>query len=193
MEIAECKQMDPTLHPNWQLLNDKFCGTRGSDRIVGGKTPELGDFPWIARVGYTNYVKPICMIYGDQLTKSYIKEYTEVAGWGISHIDNPQPSTILQAVKLPVRDLQTCIDSFKVFAKIGPTQICVGGKEGEDSCGGDSGGPLMKVEAEHGLGPRYYLLGVVSFGAKKCGSSTMPGIYTRVADFMDWILDRMRP
>ena len=70
--------------------------------------------------------------------------------------------------------------------------MCVGGKTGQDSCGGDSGGPLMKVEALDGP-PRYYLIGVVSFGAKHCGESATPAVYTKISDYLSWILDHVQP
>lgn len=31
--------------------------------------------------------------------------------------------------------------------KIGESQLCLGGVIGKDSCGGDSGGPIMKVSS----------------------------------------------
>jgi secreted trypsin-like serine protease len=104
--------------------------------------------------------------------------------------ENPKPSAILQTVKLPIVENVKCEEAFKAHAEIGPTQMCVGGKVGYDSCGGDSGGPLMKVETLDGA-PRYYLLGVVSFGAKRCGATRMPGVYTRVSGYMNWIMDNM--
>ena len=107
--------------------------------------------------------------------------------------ENPQPSVILQTIKLPIIENEKCVKAFKLHAEIGPTQMCVGGVIGEDSCGGDSGGPLMKVDVVDQSGPKYFLIGVVSFGAKRCGASTMPGVYTRIADYMDWIMDHMRP
>ena len=39
---------------------------------------------------------------------------------------------------------------------------------GEDSCNGDSGGPLLAHDARSFKEPKY-LLGIVSFGTKKCG------------------------
>ena len=70
--------------------------------------------------------------------------------------------------------------------------MCVGGEIGKDSCGGDSGGPLMKVEVLDGP-PKYYLIGIVSFGAKHCGESTTPAVYSRVSSYITWILDNVSP
>lgn len=55
--------------------------------------------------------------------------------------------------------------------------------EGEDACVLDSGGPL--VLTGHG-GP--WLAGIVSWGQNgACGDSTLPGAYTRVTAFIDWL------
>lgn len=36
---------------------------------------------------------------------------------------------------------------------------------------------------------RFYLLGLVSYGPENCGSG--PGVYTKVASFLNWVLDRV--
>lgn len=63
-------------------------------------------------------------------------------------------------------------------------QICVGGQEGEDSCSGDSGGPLM---IQNGNPPRWFLLGIVSYGASDCGKKDAPAVYTNVPQYIEWI------
>ena len=60
--------------------------------------------------------------------------------------------------------------------------FCFGGKK-SDSCQGDSGGPLICVENNTPI-----LRGIVSFG-KGCGRPGLPGIYTRVSTYIDWIDD----
>ena len=60
---------------------------------------------------------------------------------------------------------------------------------GSDSCNGDSGGPLVyRICTDC----PYYQVGLVSFGASKCGNGS-PGVYTRVVAFMDWIGQNMEP
>ncbi|GBP04047.1 hypothetical protein EVAR_74803_1 [Eumeta japonica] len=39
-------------HPAWTILNDIDCGESAIDRIIGGKIASIGQFPWIARLGY---------------------------------------------------------------------------------------------------------------------------------------------
>jgi secreted trypsin-like serine protease len=75
--------------------------------------------------------------------------------------------------------------------KITTTQICAGGEEGKDSCGGDSGGPLMKT---HVIGKKqfWYLVGLVSYGSSNCGTKDLPGVYTRLSEYMAWIESNLR-
>ena len=54
-----------------------------------------------------------------------------------------------------------------------------------DSCQGDSGGPLLT-----GDGRKIIQLGIVSFG-HGCARKGFPGVYTRVAAYMQWLRQRM--
>lgn len=71
------------------------------------------------------------------------------------------------------------------------SQYCALDPEGQrDSCQGDSGGP-MQIFADPNSGIAT-VVGIVSFGVG-CGSSTIPGIYTRVAYYLDWIEEKVWP
>lgn len=91
---------------------------------------------------------------------------------------------------MPIQETRKCRELFKTRAAISDQQICVGGVIGIDSCQGDSGGPLMKVETIGEL-PRYYIIGVVSFGVQDCGATTNPGVYTKISHYITWILDNI--
>ena len=52
---------------------------------------------------------------------------------------------------------------------------------------GDSGGPMMFPSP---TGPYFYTIGVVSFGYK-CADARVPGVYTRVSEYLDWIMDHL--
>ncbi|KAF5278596.1 hypothetical protein FQA39_LY00638 [Lamprigera yunnana] len=65
------------------------------------------------------------------------------------------------------------------------TQVCAGShKEAKDTCQGDSGGPLQIVNPQ--VFCMYSIVGVTSFG-KACGVANIPGVYTRVSNYIDWI------
>lgn len=53
--------------------------------------------------------------------------------------------------------------------------------DGKDTCNGDSGGPLQKVD-DDGVSS---IVGITSFGAD-CGGE-LPAVYTRVSQYLDWI------
>nr|CAD7588732.1 unnamed protein product [Timema genevievae] len=74
------------------------------------------------------------------------------------------------------------------------TQLCAGGNLGKDACRGDSGGPLMdKRESPTTSQVQTYQLGIVSFGSIPCGSNKAPSVFTRVSEYLDWILDNIHP
>lgn len=70
-------------------------------------------------------------------------------------------------------------------------QVCAGGVQGYDSCNGDSGGPLMSRDYTDPSNPIFFLAGIVSFGARECGTQGLPGVYTRTSEYTDWILSHM--
>lgn len=64
--------------------------------------------------------------------------------------------------------------------KITENMVAAGYAE-KDTCQGDSGGPLVEKR-----GDVHYIVGVTSWG-KGCGRVHKPGIYTKVANYKDWI------
>lgn len=42
-------------------LNEENCGLSWSDRIVGGENAKLGQYPWLARLGYNSKIEKICV------------------------------------------------------------------------------------------------------------------------------------
>jgi secreted trypsin-like serine protease len=140
---------------------------------------------------FDTFVSPICMPEGPLLTMNHKGSVMEVAGWGVHDMTSHRTSTLLLHVRVPIVNPRFCDKTLGKFASVGPGQLCAGGQIGFDSCGGDSGGPLMKAAVVNGP-PKYYVIGVVSFGAVNCGSQA-PAVYTDVAYYMNWILDRIEP
>ena len=70
------------------------------------------------------------------------------------------------------------------------TEICGGGEDGKDSCPGDSGGPLQVISTVENR-KQYYQIGIVSNGPQPCGVRGMFARYTRVTNYLQWILDNI--
>lgn len=65
-----------------------------------------------------------------------------------------------------------------------PQMICAGAEvDGRDTCPGDSGGPILR-RLENG---QIVQVGVVSFGIGQCGVAALPGVYTRLSLYTDWM------
>lgn len=133
-------------------------------------------------------VKPICLPTDLRYAKYNFKRPLMAAGWGKTEKGTPSP--VLLKVDLPYVPNSRCSRRFK---DVTPRQMCAGGRIDRDSCKGDSGGPLMTLD----VGPHYKIRtiqqGIVSYGQTPCGQLNWPGVYTRVAPYMEWILDNLKP
>ena len=70
--------------------------------------------------------------------------------------------------------------------------MCTRALEGQDSCRGDSGGPLMTAIDNEKMSEKQWIqVGIVSWGLDKCGMKGIPGVYTSVKDYLKWVLDNM--
>ncbi|GLV31538.1 Serine protease 7 [Carabus blaptoides fortunei] len=154
---------------------------------IGGRYHDIGILRLSEKAKYSEFVRPICLPLNGQ--KSSPGEELAVAGWGFTERNVYSPVKL--KVNLPIVTDQSCSRVFKsrYNVEITKTQLCAGGKSGQDSCYGDSGGPLMRTMPGK---DNFYVEGVVSFGAL-CGQEGLPGIYTRVSEYLNWILDNMKP
>ena len=138
-------------------------------------------------VFFTDFIQPICLPWNETVPNTMW-----VTGFGKTEVKND--SKVKLKLSLKRTDIRTCSQRYKsAGVNLGAGQLCAGGKRGEDSCRGDSGGPLMSVERAHDGSNRWTVVGVVSFGPTPCGMDGWPGVYTKVADFVPWILENMRP
>lgn len=136
-------------------------------------------------------LKPICLPTTPELQReTLVGAQGVVAGWGAT--EDGLQSSVLLSVELPIVSNEDCQDSYNGSPQIYARQMCAGGVPDKDSCGGDSGGPLMYPGVVGSKGTRYIQRGIVSYGSKRCGIGGYPGVYTRVAYYMDWILDNIR-
>lgn len=138
----------------------------------------------------TYFIRPVCLPFYKEYEVEPPRNTTRgiVAGWGRTHWNKAAGSTILQEVTLPISTNEDCQNVYNRRVMISEKQLCAGGIMGQDSCGGDSGGPLMFPYAVNKI-PRMFQLGVVSFGPVQCGAGGLPGVYARTSEYLPWILD----
>ncbi|EDV90648.1 chymotrypsin-1 [Drosophila grimshawi] len=104
---------------------------------------------------------------GDKLT---------LTGWGSTRAWGRFP-TQLQTIDLSYVDHSTCKAMVRNADWLGEGHICSFTKEGEGSCNGDSGGPLINANHE--------LVGLVNWG-EPCAVG-YPDVYASVQYYRDWI------
>lgn len=143
---------------------------------------------------FNDFVRPICLPRTPDLKSlDYNQVSMIVAGWGKTETVSQSQRKL--KVTIAGTTAQSCNNVYsKQGVSIVNSQVCAGGIKGEDSCRGDSGGPLMTSAFDQSSGKRYwYLVGVVSFGPTPCGQEGWPGVYTRIGSYVDWIESKLRP
>lgn len=135
----------------------------------------------------TDYIKLICL---DREKIVFPGEICTVAGWG-EHSYEGNGSAYPFQTEVNVLSKSQCEDRIKDINKSvryiysnSKTTFCAESDKGNDTCYGDSGGPLQCFR-----NGRWYLTGVTSAGYK-CGEA--PGVYGRVGYFIDWIETKIR-
>lgn len=115
---------------------------------------------------------------------------TTVTGWGnTSPIGMDYPET-LQEVSLPLVGRDICNSPAAYNGDVTLNMLCAGYEMGgEDSCKGDSGGPLM-VPSVDATG--WVQIGIVSWG-EGCAQAYRYGVYTHVINFTDWLVTTTTP
>ncbi|XP_049876408.1 trypsin-1-like [Pectinophora gossypiella] len=152
------------------------------------KSNDVALLKTVNQLKWSSDLRPACL--PQPLASDFSGTIATVAGWGFTHEDRAigvRPN-ILQKTEVMVVTNQECnqwYESQGSKVKVASTQMCAGHEQGgRDSCWADSGGPLI-VRGDKG---RATLIGVVSTGSG-CARARMPGIYTRVSRYIDWITD----
>ncbi|XP_052562410.1 trypsin-5-like [Culex pipiens pallens] len=137
----------------------------------------------------TKEIDPLCLYGSEEDLPS--NENLTVVGWGWTNTGTHNVSDILQKGTVRTTNLNSCQTSYKgVKRSITSHHLCAQGEADAngvytDACSGDSGGPLVKL-----VDSKYHLLGIVSIG-HDCGLKNYPGVYTRVANYLDWIIAQL--
>jgi len=87
----------------------------------------------------------------------------------------------LRYVDVVIMNHQKCETIRKLKKYLTNKMVCAGGGS-QDACQGDSGGPMACKDSSG----ETVIAGVVSYGLK-CATPGVPGVYTRVSAYTDWI------
>ncbi|XP_038074839.1 chymotrypsin-like elastase family member 2A [Patiria miniata] len=140
-------------------------------------------------VSFSRRIQPACLPLPDR-QRFNSDSACFVSGWGVTEQGGILPYS-LQAAQVVLVPNKQCAD---VFLDLTDSMICAAesllilGKV--DTCQGDSGGPLSCAAINsHGF-LRWHLVGITSYGFG-CGKRGLPGVYTKVSKFVDWLDERM--
>ncbi|XP_028015207.2 serine protease 52-like [Eptesicus fuscus] len=120
---------------------------------------------------------PICL---SEVTDIHRWRNCWVSGWGLT-IPLGGVHQELQKVNIQLVKWRKCSHIMPMVTR---NMLCAGNPHGgKDACQGDSGGPLVCQKKDKNI---WYQLGIVSWGVG-CGRKNMPGVYTKVANYLLWI------
>ncbi|XKL59560.1 hypothetical protein PGB90_000576 [Kerria lacca] len=178
--------VDDELHPTDVSVADVIVHPQYS------ANPHINDIALIRlanNVQFTQYIRPICLLSGAEYRRDdyYNKKRPFIIGWGALRYLGPVV-TRLQETSINVIDNEKCAEMYKnQRAAVIDERVLCAGEPGKDACQGDSGGPLIFPNSTEN---KFYLGGIVSYGIK-CDNPDYPGVYTRIAEYIDWINEIM--
>nr|CAI5824215.1 unnamed protein product [Callosobruchus analis] len=141
------------------------------------------------KIEFSDKVRPACLYWNNDDPEDEMW----IIGWGKSTIDQEDDRTVvLQKARVSAVSVNECNSTYRDRTMhtrtIRASQICAIGNS-SDACGqGDSGGPL---QVENGNSCSFSIVGVISYGMG-CGG-VVPGVYTRVSRYIDWIEQNVWP
>ncbi|XP_018795477.1 PREDICTED: brachyurin [Bactrocera latifrons] len=154
------------------LRSNKFIVHEGFNPDTAANDIALVKLP--IDVAYTARIQPATLPYlrrNDALTGAKVV----ATGWGANNeMSNYNP---MQYTELRVISNQECANEFDVVTN---GVLCAKGLRDETVCSGDSGGPLVLKNTQT-------VVGITSFGPADGCETNIPGGFTRVTHYLDWI------
>ncbi|KAK9869225.1 hypothetical protein WA026_002977 [Henosepilachna vigintioctopunctata] len=143
-------------------------------------------------VNFDNYIRPVCLpLHNTEKTKTYIGEDLMMPSRKKTQENNYSIATSMK-IKVQVISNYECKKMYhRAGVNISEKQLCAGGEKNKNSCYGDSGGSLVSISVNKYS--RFYTAGIVSFGSEYCGKKGWSTVYTRVSEYLGWILIHMMP
>ncbi|KAF6084705.1 plasminogen activator, tissue type [Phyllostomus discolor] len=137
-------------------------------------------------------VRAVCLPEADLQLPDWTE--CELSGYGKHDAFSPFYSERLKEAHVRLYPSSRCAPQYVSNKTITHNMLCAGDTRSggnqanlHDACQGDSGGPLVCMKDNH-----MTLVGIISWGVG-CGEKDVPGVYTKVTNYLDWIHDNMRP
>lgn len=154
-----------------------------NNKYVDGGTHPSDDIALIKLVTPVSNITPIDMaVMSDESLLLSPGKNAIISGWGDTSPRSGFGSDDLLYGNVGIVDSTTCNTKYSGLILSG--MMCAGTAE-LDTCEGDSGGPLVVPASDS----RWVQVGVTSWGAQ-CGEG-LPGVYTNIAAYHDWIAATM--
>ncbi|XP_011199236.3 brachyurin [Bactrocera dorsalis] len=154
------------------LRSNKFIVHEGFNPDTAANDIALVKLP--IDIAFTARIQPATLPYlrrNDALTGAKVV----ATGWGANNeMSNYNP---MQYTELRVISNQECANEFDVVTN---GVLCAKGLRDETVCSGDSGGPLVLKNTQT-------VVGITSFGPADGCETNIPGGFTRVTHYLNWI------
>ncbi|XP_055534263.1 CLIP domain-containing serine protease B4-like isoform X2 [Wyeomyia smithii] len=202
--LTEDYRVDRIRLGEWDLASDQDCNSEsictdppidvGIESMVShegfNKLTLINDVALIKlnqSVNFTDFISPVCLPFSETAKALDTDNTTFIAvGWGnTEHRNGTYEYGSRFKLFVPLKGVDNVICDGTYDEDIIASQLCAGAEGGKDTCQGDSGGGL--VASVDGV---YYEYGIVSWGYG-CGRQGVPGVYTRVTSFLDWITSHL--
>uniref|UniRef100_A0A1I8PL76 Peptidase S1 domain-containing protein n=1 Tax=Stomoxys calcitrans TaxID=35570 RepID=A0A1I8PL76_STOCA len=154
------------LRSNKFIVHEHFNPSTAANDIALVKLPE--------DVVFTSRIKPATLPHAMR-NDQFVGSRVVATGWGAAgETSNSDP---MQFTELRIISNEECADEFDVVTD---GVLCAKGLKDETVCTGDSGGPLVLKGSQ-------MVVGITSFGPADGCETNIPGGFTRVTHYLDWI------
>ncbi|XP_054264176.1 venom protease-like [Macrosteles quadrilineatus] len=132
-------------------------------------------------INFSVNAQPVCLRNSPY---SLVGQRAKLVGWGKTpgQLETPDEQ---QTVEMPILQRKKCTDVYDDVIPVTQDHLCVGGEKNKDACSGFGGAPLVYLDRTDQ--PKYYQVGIVSFGSDKCGVQGIPSVYSSIDKYLDWI------
>ncbi|XP_031785763.1 serine protease easter [Nasonia vitripennis] len=183
--------------------NSTFCANKPIDIAIEKKIVYPGFMPLdrsrlhdiallrlVEEIQFTDFVKPICLPFKNPDPQRY---YT--SGWSKNLL--AEGTNLKYMSYLTLANPTKCANQYKSEGiNLSEYQVCAGIQPTEKACIGDLGGPMMGIEERPNQQKRVTAFGVLSLThppQDSCQNDGWPGIYTKVGEYVPWIISQLRP